>query len=65
MIEVGMRVWWEGGARAEGGHILLLPARLIRSRSGFMWRGESGARSGRGAGEEAGEDGVDVSCDAT
>ena len=28
-------------------------------------RGESGARSGRGAGEEAGEDGMDVSCDET
>ena len=42
-----------GGARGRG--VLAMDAR----------RGESGARSGRGAGEEAGEDGMDVSCDET
>ena len=31
----------------------------------WMRGGESGARSGRGAGEVAGEDGMDVACDET
>ena len=40
-------------------------ARAERPGDGRARRGESGARSGRGAGEEAGEDGMDVSCDET
>ena len=43
----------EGETRGQG-----VPAMDAR-------RGKSGARSGRGAGEEAGEDGMDVSCDET